>query len=53
VDADVRAVQLFLDDERIIGDEIHRLLLAKMLVIIRSTRAEQMRRSRVFHEIIA
>src|SRR5438105_10848453 len=47
VDADVRAVQLFLDDERGISDEVQRLLLAEMLIVIRAAGAEQMRRSRV------
>jgi len=53
VDADVRAVQLLLDDERGIADEVQRLPWAQMLVVARAALAEQMRRSRVFREIVA
>ena len=53
VNADVRAVKFLLDDERGIGEEVQRLPLAQMLVVIRAARAEKMRRSRVFREIVA
>ena len=53
MDADVRAVQLLLDDERRIGYEVERLPLAEMLVVVRAARAEQMRRSRILREFIA
>lgn len=36
----------------VIGDEIQRLLLAEMFVIVRAARAEQMRRSWVLREIV-
>ena len=52
MDADVRAVQLLLDNERGISDEVQRLRLAEMPVVIGAPRAEEMRRSRVLREIV-
>ena len=51
VDADVRAVELLLDDQRLVGDEAVGLGLAQVLVVVRPLRAEQMRRPRVLDEL--
>lgn len=48
----VRAIELLLDDERGIGNKRLGFLAAKVLVVIRALRAEQMRRARVLDEII-
>src|SRR5207244_7103168 len=53
VNPDVRAVELLLNDERRVGDERLGFLWAKVLVVVRALRAEQMRSAGVFDEIVA
>ncbi len=51
VDANVRAVDFLLNDQRLVGDEGFRIRFAKVLVVIGSSGAQQMGRARVLGEI--
>ena len=53
VNALIRAVELLLHNERRVGDERLGFLSAQVLVVVRALRAEEMRRARVFDEVIA
>ncbi len=53
MNADVRTVQLLLPTERRIGDERLGFLAAKVFVVIRTLRAEQVWRARAIDEIVA
>jgi hypothetical protein len=50
MNADVGAVQLFLNDQRGIGDEGLRFATAEVFIVISAARAEQMRRARIFEK---
>src|SRR5690349_3757719 len=52
MDADVRTVDLFFDDERFVGDESAGILFVQTLVIGRPLRAEEMWGAGIFDEII-
>ena len=53
VNADVCAVNLLLHNRRRVSDKRLGFLLAQVFVVIGPLRAEQMRRARVFDEIVA
>ena len=52
MDADIRAVEFFLYDQRLVGDERLGFGLAEMLVVVRTLRAKNMRRSGVLDEFV-
>ncbi len=53
MDADVRAVDLLFDDERLIGDEVLRIVLIEVLIVVGSLGAEQVRRPGIFDEVVS
>ena len=52
VDADVRAIELLLDDERGVGEEAEGFGLAQVLVVVGPPGAEEVRRPGVLDELV-
>ena len=51
VDADVRAVELLLDDQGLVGDESSRLEFAEVLVVVSPRGPEEVGSPWVLHEV--
>jgi hypothetical protein len=53
VNPDIGPIQLFFDDQRVVGNEPQRFFFAQVFVVVRPLGAKQVRSPGVFDELIA